>query len=157
MKSNTTRTFLSDVIGIQDPRERHEALQVEDILVIKNVAEFDDKAINSLWSSVRNMGGTIPKPAAENKVEGENVPSMIPNPGYIIPYIRKKKTNADTYNSRIYTILGRNISIENMGRTRLRKYEDHRLLFIVGIGPILSKELGFIYWSDRSDCTYIYT
>ena len=34
-------------------------------------------------------------------------------------------------------------------------YQNH--LFIVGKGPILNKELGFIYWSDRSDRTYIYT
>ena len=30
-------------------------------------------------------------------------------------------------------------------------------LFIVGIGPILNKELEFIYRSDRSDRTYVYT
>ena len=30
-------------------------------------------------------------------------------------------------------------------------------LFIVGIGPILNKELKFIFRSDRSDFTYIYT
>ena len=30
-------------------------------------------------------------------------------------------------------------------------------LFIVGIGPILNKILGFIYWSDRSDRTYVYS
>ena len=29
-------------------------------------------------------------------------------------------------------------------------------LFIVGIGPIYSKELEFIYRSDRCDCTYVY-
>ena len=31
--------------------------------------------------------------------------------------------------------------------------ENH--LFIVGIGPILNKELEFIYQSDRSDRTYV--
>ena len=30
-------------------------------------------------------------------------------------------------------------------------------LFIVGIGPILNKELEFIYRSDRSDCTCVYS
>ena len=35
------------------------------------------------------------------------------------------------------------------------KYQNH--LFIVGIGPIINKELEFIYQYDRSDCTYIYT
>ena len=29
-------------------------------------------------------------------------------------------------------------------------------LFIVGIGPILNKELEFIFRSDRSDCTLVY-
>ena len=28
-------------------------------------------------------------------------------------------------------------------------------LFIVGIGPIIKKELGFIFPSDRSVCTYV--
>ena len=41
-------------------------------------------------------------------------------------------------------------------------YQDHPYsienhLFIVGIGPILNKELEFIYWSDRSDRTYVYS
>ena len=30
-------------------------------------------------------------------------------------------------------------------------------LFIVGIGPIPNKELGFIYRSDRSDITFVYS
>ena len=30
-------------------------------------------------------------------------------------------------------------------------------LFIVGIGPIINKELGFIFRSNRSDCTCVYT
>ena len=33
--------------------------------------------------------------------------------------------------------------------------ENH--LFIVGIGPILNEEIKFIYWSDRSDRTCIYS
>ena len=33
--------------------------------------------------------------------------------------------------------------------------ENH--LFIVGIGLILNKELEFIYQSDRSDRTYVYS
>ena len=34
-------------------------------------------------------------------------------------------------------------------------YQNH--LFIVGIGPILNKDLKFIYRSDRSDLTYVYS
>ena len=30
-------------------------------------------------------------------------------------------------------------------------------LFIVVMGPILSKDIEFIYQSDRSDSTYVYT
>ena len=48
----------------------------------------------------------------------------------------------------------------NMGyipRFSLRSYYlvciKNNLLF-VGIGPVLNKELKFIYHSDRSDCTY---
>ena len=33
--------------------------------------------------------------------------------------------------------------------------ENH--LFIVGIGPILNKELAFIFQSDRSDRTWVYS
>ena len=33
-----------------------------------------------------------------------------------------------TYASRIYTIMGGNITITNMGRARIQKYEDHMLL-----------------------------
>ena len=31
------------------------------------------------------------------------------------------------------------------------------LLFIIGIGPILNKELKFIFWSERSDRTCVYS
>ena len=34
-------------------------------------------------------------------------------------------------------------------------YKNH--LFIVGIGPIPCKEIEFIYQSDRSDRTYVYS
>ena len=30
-------------------------------------------------------------------------------------------------------------------------------LFIIGIGPIINKEIKFIYRPDRSDCTYVYS
>ena len=33
--------------------------------------------------------------------------------------------------------------------------ENH--LFTVGIGPILNKELEFIFWYNRSDHTYVYS
>ena len=42
------------------------------------------------------------------------------------PYVRKITTAA--YTSRIYDMVGRNISIQHMGRAGLQKYEYHRLL-----------------------------
>ena len=74
------------------------------------------------------MGGKIPNSAAVNVNSGGNVLALIPNPGFRIPAICKKIITEYAYKDRIYKIMGRGISITNMGRCRLQNYEYYRLI-----------------------------
>ena len=80
------RTYLRDVIGVTDPRQRHEAVQEQGLDAIADFLEFDKDGIETLCSSVRKPGGTILNP--NGTVAG--APATIPNLGYSISAISEK-------------------------------------------------------------------
>ena len=124
MDAASFRTYLRDVIGVTDPRERREAIQSEGLETLNDFLEFDKDGIKTLCSSVRKPGGMIANPNAA--VEGQ--PAQIPNPGFNIPAICEKRMIAATYTARTYDLIGRPITVDSMSRSRLKAYENHRQL-----------------------------
>ena len=96
---------LIDVIGIQYPRERREAVQAKGIAGIKYFAEFYGEDIKTLCPSVWNLGGTIPNPAAVNAELVENMTDLIPRPGFSTPAICEKRMTPYAYTDRIYKMV----------------------------------------------------
>ena len=118
------RTYLRDVIGVTDPRERREAVQEQGLETITNFLEFDKDGIETLCASVRKPGGTIVNPNAN--VAG--APATIPNPGYSIPAISEKRLIAAAYTANLYDMIGRDITVNTMSRSRLEAFEKHHAL-----------------------------
>ena len=118
------RAYLRDVIGVQDPITRRQAIQDEGLEVITDFAEFDKKDIQTLCASVRKPGGTIPNPNAA----AANQPANIPNPGYSIAAIWEKRMIAAAYAAKTYQMIGRPVTSDAMNRDRLKLFEDHRTL-----------------------------
>ena len=142
------RTYLRDVIGIPDPRQRREAVQEQGLSVISDFLEFDKDAIEVLCSSVRKPGGTIPNPDVANL----GAPAEIPNPGYGIPAICEKRLIAAAYTAKVYDMIGREINPDTMSRLRIKKYDTHRLLMEDHEDPeklqVVSKSFGIIRAMD---------
>ena len=107
------RTYLRDVIGVTDPRERREAVQNEGLETISDFLEFDKDGIETLCSSVRKPGGTIANPNAN--VAG--APATIPNPGYSISAISEKRLISAAYTANLYDMIGRDITALAMSST----------------------------------------
>ena len=70
------RTYLRDAIGLGDPVARRQVVQDEGLNLITDFTEFDKEDIETLYSSVRKPGGTIPNPNAA----APGAPVTIPNP-----------------------------------------------------------------------------
>ena len=142
------RTYLRDVIGIPDPRERREAVQEQGLGVLTDFLEFDKEAIEVLCSSVRKPGGTIPNPDIGNL----GAPAAIPNPGYSIPAICEKRLIAASYTAKLYDMIGRAITSDTMSRERIKKFETHRILMEDHEDPeklqVVSKSFGIIRAMD---------
>ena len=142
------RTYLRDVIGIPDPRERREAVQAEGLGVLADFLEFDKEAIEIVCSSIRKPGGTIPNPNAN--VQG--APATIPNPGFSIPAICEKRLIAASYTAKIYDMIGRAINADTMSRSRIKKFDTHRLLMEDHEDPeklqVVSKTFGIVKAMD---------
>ena len=120
----TMRTYLRDVIGINDPVDRRRAIQSNGLLIITDFADFDKDDIETLCSSVRKPGGTIENPHAADAGQ----PDVIPNPGHQIPAICEKRLVSAAYTSRIYKMIDRDVTPQSLSRIRLKKYEAHRAL-----------------------------
>ena len=118
------RTYLRDVIGVQDPRERREAIQNQGLAVIDDFLEFDKDSIEVLCSSVRKPGGTIPNPNAGNA----GAPATIPDPGYSIPAIAEKRLIAAAYTAYVYNMIGREITTATLSRSRIKQFQAYRTL-----------------------------
>ena len=118
------RTYLRDIIGVPDPIERRQAIQDEGLGVIADFAEFEKEDIETLCTSIRKPGGTIPNPNAG----AANAPATIPNPGFSISAICEKRLIAAAYTAKIYDMIGRNIDHHTMNRERLKLFDAHRLL-----------------------------
>ena len=116
------RTYLRDEIGVPDPRERRDAIQAQGLETLEDFPEFDKDAIEVLCSSVRKPGGTIANPDAGNP----GAPARIPNPGYNIPAICEKRLISAAYTSRVYDMIGRNISTATMTRNRIKQFQAYR-------------------------------
>ena len=117
------RTYLRDVIGVPDPRERREAIQEQGLNTINDLLEFDKESIDTLCYAVRKPGGTIPDPdpnAAAN--------ATIPNPGYSVPAICEKRLIAAAYTAKMYEMIGRPITADTLSRARIKRYEAHKTL-----------------------------
>ena len=117
-------TYLRDAISIGDPVARRQAIQDEGLNVITDFTEFEKKDIETLCSSVRKPGGTIPNP----KAAAANAPATIPNPGYSIPAICEKRLVSAAYMARIYEMIGQTIDAASMNRARLKKFDEYRVL-----------------------------
>ena len=143
------RTYLRDVIGIADPRERREAVQEQGLVTLTDFLDFDKEAIETVCSSVRKPGGIIPNPNAALP----NAPATIPNPGYSIPAICEKRLIAAAYTARTYDMIGRSITVDTMSRARIKKYEAHRELMEEHQNPeklqTVSKTFGIIKAMDQ--------
>ena len=142
------RTYLRDVIGIPDPRERREAVQGEGLGVLADFLEFDKDAIEIVCSSIRKPGGTIANPNAN--VQG--APAFVPNPGFSIPAICEKRLIAASYTAKIYDMIGREINSDTMSRFRIKKFDIHRLLMEDHEDPeklqVVSKTFGIVKAMD---------
>ena len=138
------RTYLRDVIGITDPIERRQAIQDEGLTTITDFAEFEQSDIETLCSSVRKPGGTVANPNAA----AANTPATIPNPGHNIPAICEKRLVNAAYVAKIYLMIGRTITQQSLGRAKLKKYEEHRLLLVAHEDPVklpaISKSFGIM-------------
>ena len=142
------RTYLRDVIGVTDPRQRREAVQEQGLDTISDFLEFDKDGIETLCSSVRKPGGTIPNPNAN--VVG--APATIPNPGYSISAISEKRLIAAAYTANLYDMIGRAITAETMSRSRLKAFDKHRVLIKEHEDPekmpMVSKTFGIVKAMD---------
>ena len=142
------RTYLRDVIGIPDPRERREAVQGEGLGVLADFLEFDKDAIEIVCSSIRKPGGTIANPNAN--VQG--APAYVPNPGFSIPAICEKRLIAAAYTAKIYDMIGRDITPETMSRSRIKKFDAHRTIMEDHEDPeklqVVSKTFGIVKAMD---------
>ena len=141
------RTYLRDVIGITDPVERRQAIQNEGLTTFSDFAEFDKEEIETLCASVRKPGGTIPNPAA-----GAGAPATIPNPGHNIPAICEKRLVSAAYTAVIYDMIGRTVTQVSLSRTRLKKFDEHKLLISQHEDPeklpVVSKSFGIMRAMD---------
>ena len=104
------RAYLRDTIGLADPAERRKAVR-EGLETIEDFVEFDEDGIKILCLSVRKPGDTILNP--------ENANNTIPNSGYLIPAICKKRLKWAAYGTRIYGITNRTITPDSLSRARL--------------------------------------
>ena len=142
------RTYLRDVIGIPDPRERREAVRDQGLGVIRDFLELDKDAIEVLCSSVRKPGGTIPNPDIANP----GAPAVIPNPGFNIPAICEKRLIAAAYTAKLYNMIGRAITPDTMSWDRIKKFDTHRVLMEDHEDPeklpVVSKSFGIIRAMD---------
>ena len=104
------RTYLRDVISIGDPVARHQVIQDEGLNLITDFTKFNKEDIETLCSSIRKPGGTIPNP----NTAAPGAPAMILNPGFSIPAICKKRFVSAAHTARIYEMIGRTIDPANM-------------------------------------------
>ena len=118
------RTYLRDAISIGDPVARRQVIQDESLNLITDFTKFNKEDIETLCLSVRKPGGTISNPNST----APRAPATIPNLGFSIPAICKKRLVSAAYTARVYEMIGRTIDPTSMNRARLKKFDAHCVL-----------------------------
>ena len=113
------RTYILHVSVIQYPIEMYKNVQAENW---REPINFENSTIRILIPYVHWFVGRVKNTnfTETKEVAGANLIDTIPNPGFRISAIDKKRVNTYTYTYMIYSMIGRNINIINMERARLQ-------------------------------------
>jgi len=126
------RTYLKEVIGFSQKNvlgtERANTVIAEGLTDFDSFKSFDKYDIKSLCYTIRRPGGTIPNPIYVAPVDGvvAAMPESIHNPGVSIPAIYESRLVLAAYGSKIYAMMGRDITPQSMSLRRLDSFKQHK-------------------------------